>query len=310
MRSSWVLVVGTAWALAGPVSAQRLQDAHRDQTPPLDDARVPKTDPPATAKPAPVKTGIVARGVSRPKEDRTAARTAKSKRAPVIPAATGVAAPEPTPDQPVVLRPQYMPAVAPRISYEGGQVTIVASNSTLADILAGIRAATGVKIETQGGPSGERVAAKIGPAPLRNVLLSLLQGARYDYVILGNAQDPEKVDRVILTPKLAGGAPATAAASQPLRQPEPDQEIESADPEDNSGGGSVGDENEGFAPAAQPAQSPSDQPQGQPQPANTTTPNPNATPKTPEQLLEDLKRLEQERQNQNQQRDTRGERPR
>jgi hypothetical protein len=299
-------------AVTGPVSAQRLKDS----TAPLDDARVakPEVKPAPANKPATVKTGIVARGVSRPKEAKPAA-TAKSKAAVVPPPA--VAAAEPTPDQPVILRPQYQPAVAPRISYEGGQLTIVASNSTLADIFAGIRSATGVKIETTGGGSNERVAAKIGPAPLRSVLLSLLQGARYDYVILGNAQDPEKVDRVILTPKLAGGTQGAVAAAQPLRQPEPNQETDSADPEENSASPADDNENEGFAPATQPAaqpQSPSDQPQGQPQPqpdpANTTAPNPNAPPKTPEQLLEDLKRLEQERQQQNQQRDQRGERPR
>jgi hypothetical protein len=325
MRISRLLVAGSFLVLSVPAGAQGLQDAHRDHTPPLDDARTAKPDAPATtATPVatPVKTGIVARGVSRPKETQPTKSSAKGKTKAAVPISATL--PEPTPEQPVILRPSQMPAVAPRISYEGGLLTIVASNSTLADIFAGIRNVTGVKIETTGGPSGERVAAKIGPAPLRNVLLSLLQGARYDYIILGSVQDAEKVERVILTPKLAGGTQATtAASSQPLRQPEPDLASESADPEDNSGGATE-DENEGFAPAGQPAQPggqvPADQ-QGQPQPGQlqpgqaqpgTTQPNPNGTPKTPEQLLEDLKRLEQERQQQNQpgQRDDRGERPR
>jgi hypothetical protein len=318
MRIARVLMAGSMLALGVSAGAQGLQDAHRDHTPPLDDARVPKPEiKPAAAKSgATVKTGIVARGVSRPKEPKPAAQRpfakGKSPAAATVPPSPVA---EPTPEQPVILRPQYMPAVAPRISYEGGQLMIVASNSTLADIFAGIRSVTGVKIETTGGGSNERVAAKIGPAPLRSVLLSLLQGARYDYVILGNAQDPEKVDRVILTPKLAGGAQATAAVSQPLRQPEPNMEtMESADPVEP--GSPADDENEGFAPVNQPAQPQpgAEQPQGQPQPqqdpSNPTTPNPNAPPKTPEQLLEDLKRLEQERQQQNQQRDPRGERPR
>jgi hypothetical protein len=318
MGSSRVFLGVCVLAIAAPIGAQQMQDAHRDKTPPLDDARVPKSDVPVTtAKPvaAPMKTGIVARGVSRPKESKPLKTAGKPKPQPVV----AMPAPEPTPEQPVILRPSQMAAVAPRISYEGGLLTIVASNSTLADIFAGIRNVTGVKIETTGGPSGERVAAKIGPAPLRSVLLSLLQGARYDYVILGSVQDPEKVERVILTPKLAGGTQATtAAASQPLRQPEPSQEVDSADPGDNSGGNTE-DDNEGFAPASQPAQPggqvPADQ-VGQPQPGQaqpgTTTPNQNGTPKTPEQLLEDLKRLEQERQQQNQpgQRDNRSERPR
>src|SRR3954469_15366924 len=80
--------------------------------------------------------------------------------------------PVPTPAQPVVqLRPSQMPSVQPRVSYQQGQLTVVAENSTIADILGAVRTATGIRIETQGGPSGDRVAAKIGPATPREVLL-------------------------------------------------------------------------------------------------------------------------------------------
>src|SRR5437899_2610832 len=49
---------------------------------------------------------------------------------------------------PPPLRPAQMAAVAPRISYQNGQLTVVAENANLSDILNGIRVATGVKIET------------------------------------------------------------------------------------------------------------------------------------------------------------------
>jgi hypothetical protein len=266
------------------------------------------------AQPAPkqqsMKSGIVGRGQSKPKAAKPGAPTqAAPTSAPQIT--------ESSPEMLVPLRPSQLPAVAPRISFDAGLLTIVAPNSTLADIFAGIRSVTGVRIETVGGPSADRVAAKIGPAPLRNVLMSLLQGSKLDYVILGSVQDPEKIERVILSPRMAGGE-ATAAANQPLRQsaPEPEvEEIESADPAETN----FGDENEGFAPAPVPAPGaapanpnmPPDQ-QGQPQLQQPGQPQPGqpATPKTPEQLLEDLKRLEQERQQQNQQREQRGERPR
>src|SRR4029078_5889400 len=146
--------------------------------------------------------------------------------------------PQPTPAQPVVpLRPSQMPSVPPRVSYQQGQLTVIAENSTLGDIFGAIRTATGIKIETQGGPSGDRVAAKIGPATPKEVLLSLLQGSRYDYVMLGSLTDPEVVDRVILTPKSAGGT-QTASAPQPQmapQQPPPEadeENEENADQED------------------------------------------------------------------------------
>ncbi|MEO5937118.1 MAG: hypothetical protein ABIP81_07880, partial [Terriglobales bacterium] len=92
--------------------------------------------------------------------------------------ASAVPAPQPVveskPPAPAVpLRPSQMPAVPPRVSLVDGALTIVAENSTMADIITQLRAATGIKIETIGGPSGERVAARIGPAPIRDVILSL-----------------------------------------------------------------------------------------------------------------------------------------
>jgi len=44
----------------------------------------------------------------------------------------------------VPLRPSQMPAVAPRISYVDGKLTVVAENSTLGDVLNSIHNATGM----------------------------------------------------------------------------------------------------------------------------------------------------------------------
>ncbi|HUQ50242.1 MAG TPA: hypothetical protein VM056_05965 [Terriglobales bacterium] len=189
-------------------------------------------------------------------------------------------APIPAPQVP--LRPSQMPSVSPRVSFQSGLLTIVAENSTMADVISQVRAATGVKIETMGGPSGERIAVKIGPAPLRDVILSLVQGSQYDFFILGVEGRPEEVSRVILTPKVAGGN--VSASSSPragsmggnaVYQPPPDENEE--------------DGNEGFAVPEQPQPTPI-------QPANQPNANPGA-PKTPEQLLEELRRMEQQRNN-------------
>src|SRR5947207_1433840 len=37
------------------------------------------------------------------------------------------------------LRPEQMPAVPPRVSYDNGQLTIVAENSSMAEIISAIR---------------------------------------------------------------------------------------------------------------------------------------------------------------------------
>jgi len=244
---------------------------------------------PSAAQTATVKTGIRATGKAAPKKATKAAKPAPIPEPPP---------PEPTPQQPVVpLRPSQLPAVPPRVSFEAGQLTVVAENCTFADILAAIRQVTGTKIETVGGPGGERVAAKIGPASVRDVLVTLLEGSRYDFVILAAESDPGRVDRVILTPKAGGADVQSASAGRSASQPQGGGVF----PQPQAGGDEVDaeDENEGFAPANQPV--PVEQQQQQ-QPAQVapgqTQGQPQGPAKTPEQLLEELRRLEQERQQQ------------
>src|SRR5262245_41491230 len=76
-----------------------------------------------------VKAGIVARGKSTPK-------TTSAKK-PIAKPAVPEPVPQPTPEQPVIpLRPSQLPAVPPRVSFQNGMLTVVAENSTLADIFA------------------------------------------------------------------------------------------------------------------------------------------------------------------------------
>ena len=260
------------------------------------------------------------------KNAKAAHEALNGKKKAVEPPPQGV----PTPAQPVVpLRPSQMPSVAPRVSYQNGALTVVAENSTIADILSAIRSATGIRIEAQGGPSGDRVAAKIGPAAPREVLLSLLQGSRFDYVMLGSATDPEKIERVILTPKLgAGGAAQQAAANTPLRPTVPqlpgDQVNDEGDPnqpdyEDPGAPPTRGDDNQNAQPPDQQApqqeqpvigpQPPQAPQQQNVEPQNSTNPNPpldqsqpqaqqppQAQVRTPEQMLQDVRRMQQRQQ--------------
>lgn len=196
-----------------------------------------------------------------------------------------VSEPAPVPQQaapPVPLRPSQMPAVPARVSYQNNLLTIVAENSTMADVLAQLRAATGIKVETVGGPSSERIAARIGPAPVRDVILSLVQGSQYDFIILGVEGNPGAVERLILTPKMGSGGVVTASAPPP--SPANGNAVYQAPQQDVSD-----DEgNEGFA---------APQPQTQPQPGQANPNDPNAPAKTPEQLLEELRRMEEQRNN-------------
>ena len=106
-------------------------------------------------------------------------------------------------------------AVPPQVTYENNQLTIVASNSTLADVLRAVRKTTGADIDVPAAP--ERVVTHLGPGPARDVLADLLNGSRFNYVLLGAAGNDTALTRVVLVAKTEGATspsqPVTAAAS-------------------------------------------------------------------------------------------------
>src|SRR5689334_9678548 len=62
--------------------------------------------------------------------------------------------------------------VPPQVSYQNGQLTIVAPNSTLGDILRAVHKQTGAEIEVP--EAKERVVTHLGPGPARDVVADLL----------------------------------------------------------------------------------------------------------------------------------------
>ncbi len=105
----------------------------------------------------------------------------------------------PAPPAPVVLPPTQNPSHPPVISWDGKLLTIDAENSSLADVLLGIRSRTGASIEMPGSTRGERIAIHLGPAPIREVLSSLLYGTDFNYVIQSAEDDETALGKVILT---------------------------------------------------------------------------------------------------------------
>ena len=114
------------------------------------------------------------------------------------PPAAEPAAPAPPP-APVVLPPEQTPAHAPVIAWDGQLLTVDAENSSLSDVLLGIRSRTSASIEMPSSTSRERIAVHLGPAPIREVLSSLLYGTNFNYVIQSAEDDGGAVGKVILT---------------------------------------------------------------------------------------------------------------
>ncbi|HYN16100.1 MAG TPA: hypothetical protein VES66_09985 [Terriglobales bacterium] len=194
-----------------------------------------------------------------------------------------------------------MPPVPPQVTYRNGLLTIVATNSTLDDILHAVSVRTGATVDAPAQLTGERVAARIGPGNPREVLSDLLRGPRFDYILLGSDGDPNGVRSIILTPNRSS-PPASAAVAQvqPRARPvtPPQEEMEEEVGEDQQ----IPPEPEPAPPVRQGPrqrpfmpQQPPDQIGGQP----GTSPEGQQQPqvKTPEQLLQELRRMQQQQQN-------------
>jgi hypothetical protein len=90
-------------------------------------------------------------------------------------------------------------AVPPQVSFQNNQLTIVAPNSTLADILRAVKKQTGAEIDVP--PAPERVVTHLGPGPAREVMAELLNGSRFNYVLLGAPDDQNALSRAVLVAK-------------------------------------------------------------------------------------------------------------
>jgi hypothetical protein len=178
-----------------------------------------------------------------------------------------------------------MQAVAPHVTYEGGQLTIVAPNSTLADILRAVRKLTGAEMDIPANAT-ERVVTNLGPGPAPGVVAELLNGSHFNYVLLGAPADANTLTRVVLVAKsgpdtTASGAGVVANAASPqqvVAQGAPDAaDADAADDTDDS-------TDQNAAEAAEPQQ-----------PAAG-----DAAVKTPQQLLQEMQQRQLQMQQQQQ----------
>lgn len=109
------------------------------------------------------------------------------------------------------------PAKPPlEVSFRNGQLRIHATKATLSDVLFAVQQRTGAEISTPPGAEQEKVVADLGPGPAQEVLARLLNGSRFNFLILNSVGDPTKLDRVILSPRVAGAnvAPSPTAQAQ------------------------------------------------------------------------------------------------
>ncbi|MFI5113672.1 MAG: hypothetical protein ACHP7J_00905 [Terriglobales bacterium] len=197
-----------------------------------------------------------------------------------------------------------LPAAPPQVNFQDGRLSIVAQNSTLGDILREVRKRTGASIDVPASAT-ERVVARLGPAPARDVLATLLNGSSFNYVMVGSAADPAVLSSVVLTTRPAAGAQTVAEVYQPSPVYAPPDRTQ-------LGFGRMGPG--GYVPNVQPVTPPSnpqaanaddsaddsedaddsDQDAAESQDQSGATPQPNAGPKSPEEILQMLQQQRQQ----------------
>jgi hypothetical protein len=112
------------------------------------------------------------------------------------------------------------------VSYNRGRLSISAERASLADILNQIHRQTGTDITIPAGAAQEQIVANVGPLPIREALASLLNGSRFNFVMVDSESEPGKLKSVILTYRGAEGVsqPAIATPQAPATQNEAEPE--------------------------------------------------------------------------------------
>ena len=126
-----------------------------------------------------------------------------------------------------------LPAVAPQVTFQGGLLTITAPNSTLGDILRAVRQQTSAEIDVPAN-ANERVATRLGPAPPREVMSDLLNGSRFNYILLGSPENSSALVRVVLVAKTGPDNPETTVQANAAAAPVTAKPADDADAADNS----------------------------------------------------------------------------
>jgi hypothetical protein len=115
------------------------------------------------------------------------------------------------------------------VEYQDGRLRILADNASLAEVLRQVQIRTGTEIIVPPAAAQEHVVIDIPPAPVREALAALLNGSRFNFIMVGSDENPAKLKRVILSFREAGVAQAGIASSaaavtenRPEAEPEPE----------------------------------------------------------------------------------------
>ncbi|HVW77413.1 MAG TPA: hypothetical protein VHB45_07355 [Alloacidobacterium sp.] len=189
----------------------------------------------------------------------------------------------PTPQRAISLLDE--PPVPAQVTFNNGNLTVNAENSSLSQILHDISSKTGMQVE--GTPRDQRIFGNYGPASPREVLASLLDGLGYNTMLVGSLANGAP-RQIVMTPRNGGiMASVNPPVSQMRQNPSNDEDDDSSN---------VPDQQENAPPRPEPPAEPA--PEATQPPEQQSPQQPQV--KTPQQLLQELQNLRQQQQQQQQ----------
>lgn len=129
--------------------------------------------------------------------------------------------------------PPAPPKPSLEVAFRDGLLSINSDRASLSEVLFAVHQRTGAEIAIPAGAEQEKVVVNLGPAPAPDVLSQLLNGSKFNFVILSSPKNPGALDQVILTPRTDAPAQAQAAAPQPPPQPATSDDNNNDDEENN-----------------------------------------------------------------------------
>ena len=112
------------------------------------------------------------------------------------------------------------------VSFQGGLLSINSNKANLSEVLFAIHEQTGAEIAIPAGAEQEQVVAEFGPAPAPEVVAHLLNGSKFNFLILSSSSDPQALDRVILSSRPEGPMPPPRPQPRAVAEDDEDGDVQ------------------------------------------------------------------------------------
>jgi hypothetical protein len=110
--------------------------------------------------------------------------------------------------------PSSVSSKSPEITYEDGQLTIIAENVPISEIMKKLHALLGLEVDLPVETANERMWVRLGPGPPRKVVSDMLSTTELNYVIQGSEDDSDGIQTVSLSAREKTGGPSATHDAQ------------------------------------------------------------------------------------------------